>query len=429
MNFKEEFLHFLWKNQIFEARNLITYQGQEVRIKNPGIYNLNAGPDFLNAHITIQDQDWYGHIEIHKHASDWYAHKHQDDANYLPVILHVVYLQDLEIEDVLLKRIPHIELKGRIPLKYFTNYDYFYNQMRKYPCLGQLHHISDVSKRLWLNRMTIERLETRKKKIETLYNQCQSDWNQLSFILIARYFGMKVNNQSFEQLALRIPYANLLKIRNQALSVEALLFGLAGLLNQNFSDEFPNRLKKEYEHLKKRFSIPEMHFIEWKTMRMRPSNFPTIRLSQLAHFITKSQNIFSDILCLQTISEMHDYLKFQASKYWSNHHLFDHESSTTRLKNTGRPFRKNIILNAILPLLFCYGKYVEKTDLVDRSLKLYEELDPEKNSISRKWRSIGLKLSSAADTQAVLHMDQNYCANLKCLNCAIGYRLLKRIQD
>lgn len=424
MHFKEEFLHFIWQKQAFDHHELKTTDGDALVIKNQGRLNAHSGPDFLHSEITHKGQNWHGHIEIHKKSSDWYAHGHHEDPAYDPVVLHVVYEHDLPAEDALSQKVPHLELRGLIPLSYYRNYERFFQQLKSHPCHSQLSGVNELSIHMWLQRMAVEKMESKKRQIDGFLDQFKGDWNQVCFVVLARYFGMKVNNDGFEHLARAIPANMLHRLGGNRLAVEALLYGRAGMLKGQFRDEYPRQLKKEYTHLKKKYGLPEMHPVEWKFMRMRPANFPTIRISQLADLMCRGEHPFSQLIQLSSLSEMRAYLQVEASPYWKEHYVFDRDTENSRTKKSGRAFLDNLIINAVLPLMFSFAKTKGNHELMDRVFYFFESLKPESNALIRKWDKAGFKSRNAADSQALLHLNEHYCKPLRCLHCAIGYKLM-----
>jgi hypothetical protein len=439
---KEEFLHYLWRTRRFDTNNLKTTSGEPLTILQFGEYNTHAGPDFLNAQIRINDMTWAGSVEMHVKASDWLLHKHESDDAYRNVILHVVYEDDMPIkrsnnsefsEDT--EGYACLSLQHRFAAEVYQQYWEWVHTEHWIPCYASFFKVDEFTKTMWYERLLVERLEQKTEAIATSLANNKGDWEETFYQHITRNFGLKVNTEPMEQLARTIPHRLLAKYKNNLFQIEALLFGQSGLLEKPLKDEYPNILKKEYAFMQLKHNLMPINAVTWKFMRMRPANFPTIRIAQLAALIFKSSHLFSKVLDCEHITDIEKLLDVKIGDYWQTHYVFDilekegedpsvSEGSKGQ-KSLGKEAKSLLIINTIVPFLFYYGAYKKEEIYKDRALQFLENLQPEKNSIIEKWSDMGVKVQSAYNTQALLQLKNEYCTKKRCLECAIGNVLLK----
>ncbi len=420
---KEDFLYYLWRMKQFDLNDLKTTSGDEITIQNGGELNSDSGPDFLNARIKIGSTLWAGNVEMHLKSSDWLAHRHQKDPAYDNVIMHVVLEEDQPILRKSGERIPCLELQKRIPPKISKTYKKLIQNGHWIPCQQLIHKVPEITRNLWLDRLMVERLEAKTTEIENSLNLNQNNWEETFYQFLARNFGIKINAEPFEQLAKSISLLTLNKHKSSLLQLEALLFGQAGLLEEDFKDKYPLKLQKEYQFLKIKYHLKAINGSSWKLMRLRPANFPAIRIAQFATLIYQSVHLFSKILIAKNVKEIENMFDVKISNYWQTHYVFD-KPSIKRNKSFGRNAIHLLIINTVAPFLFLYGKKKGEDRFKEKALQLLEELKPEKNSITEKWKSLGIDPVSAYQSQALLHLKNNYCKNKNCMNCAIGYTVL-----
>lgn len=421
---KEDFLHYVWRLQRFNQSLLQTTEGENIQLLAIGEHNKNAGPDFLNARLRIGTTLWAGNIEIHLRASEWLNHQHQHDPAYDNVILHVVLEEDQLIYRPNQERIPCLELRNRIDLKLSKNYLRLLQQETWIPCQSQLASVSTISKKLWLDRLMVERLEQKTQQLQEILSQTNNDWEESFYRLLARSFGLQVNPQPFEQLARSLSLTLLRRHKNNLRQIEALFFGQAGMLQDNFADQYPNQLKKEYDFLRRKYRLAPMPKSAWKFLRLRPANFPTIRIAQLAMLIYQSSHLLSKVLAVQNIPEIENMFDRRVSPYWQKHYLFD-KISPKRNKTLGKSTIHLLVINTLAPFLFYYGQQQGDEKHQDQALRLLEAIKPEQNHIIKQWKKLGLKPESAYQSQALLQLKKHYCDARQCLNCAIGHQILK----
>ncbi len=421
---KEDLLHFVWRTKRFDLSDLKTTEGEEIQIQSFGEHNSHAGPDFFNAKIKIGDTLWAGNVEMHLKSSDWNKHNHSDDRAYDNVILHVVLEEDEPIFRKSGERIPALELKKRISEKLSKTYLKLLHNEYWIPCQHHFFEVSEMKRNIWLDRLLVERLESKTDIIHQRLEQNKQHWEETFYQFLARNFGVKVNNDAFEQLARATPLIHLSKHKNDLFQIEAMLFGQAGMLEEEFGDDYPNRLKKEYHFLKKKYKLEPIDKVNWKFMRLRPANFPTIRIAQFAQLIFQSAHLFSKILEAENVEALEKLFKIEASDYWKTHYTFDNESEE-KPKKLGKTAIHLFIINTIAPFLFVYGRQKAETAFQDKALALLESLKPEKNSIIDGWKNLGVKPESAAQTQALLQLKNQYCNQKRCLECSVGATILK----
>ncbi|RYF89851.1 MAG: DUF2851 family protein [Chitinophagaceae bacterium] len=373
----EKLLQYIWQFQHFNNRNLVSNRAEPLQVIFAGNLNSNQGPDFLNAKIKTGDTTWAGNIEIHVKASEWDAHGHSNDPNYRNIILHVVWQNDLP--DVL--PFPTLELQPHTAITLLNRYDELMHSAQFIPCQQHIRNVGGLSFTAWKERLAVERLQARAQHIQELLQKNNQHWEEVFWWMLARNFGMKINMGSFERIAQSLPLTILARHKNQIHQLEALLMGQAGLLDKIFEDDYPNLLRREYQFLQKKYSLRKAHAPLY-FLRMRPANFPSIRLAQLAMLVHQSHHLFSIIKENESLRAVQELLNVTANDYWHYHYKFDEETAF-RQKNLGQQMIENICVNTIVPMLFAYGHFNKQTNLVQKALAWLGELSAEKNAISQ----------------------------------------------
>lgn len=421
---EEELLQHIWKFKLFNQLDLTTTDNETVEIIKAGEHNTDAGPDFFNAKIKIGNTLWAGNVEVHITAGDWQKHKHQNDKAYDNIILHVV----LSADKILLRNsgetIPTVELKNRINEKVIENYLNFKESKDWIPCQKQIAVVPAFIVNSTIDRLLLERLERKSMQIKSSLALNNNNWEETFYQLLARNFGFKTNAEPFELLAKSTPLLIIAKHKSSILQIEALLFGQAGFLEEHFEDAYLQKLQNEYIFLKQKFKLKPMEKHLWKFLRLRPVNFPTIRISMFANLIFKSTHLFSKIIETEKLDHLKRLMNVEVSEYWQTHYIFD-KTSNRKTKQLGNDAINNIIINTIVPFLFVYGKQKDSEKHAERALTFLEQTEGENNSIINKWKSLGISPETAYSTQALLQLKNEYCTNKKCLNCSIGNYLLK----
>lgn len=417
----EKFLHFIWNMGLFQKNNLKAISGEEIEIVKLGVPNTDAGPDFMNAQVRINGTLWAGNIEIHKLASDWQKHNHHQNVNYDNVILHVVNKHDHETFRVNGEIIPTIELK--YPNEYLKRYTELEISDKWIPCVDNIQKVDKILISSWMETMLVDRLEEKSTSIQALLQETNGDWEQAFFVTFCKSFGQKVNGLPFEQLGKSLPVQQLSKYHDHKLFLEAILFGQAGMLENQPKDEYHAYLQKEFHHLRRKHHLQPIDAGIWKFHRLRPLNFPTVRIAQLASFLNQNTSLLSNVVKKKTVHELQEFLSIEATGYWKNHYQFG-KISNEKTKKLGNATLDIIIINTIVPFLFIYGAHTGKPYLKDHAMNLLYEISPEKNSIIDKWTGLGIKVQSAFDTQALIQLKNKYCDARKCLSCRIGTKII-----
>ncbi|OIQ17351.1 DUF2851 family protein [Lacinutrix sp. MedPE-SW] len=420
---QEDFLHYIWKHKKLETSNLKTQNNELVSILKTGEHNHNTGPDFFNAQLKIGNQLWAGNVEIHVKSSDWYLHNHETDSNYDNVILHVVWEHDTAIFRQNNTEIPTVELKNNVSNQALNNYVKLFNNSQKWiNCENDFTSISSFTMSNWLERLYFERLERKAKDINIILEQSKNNWEAVLFKLLAKNFGLKVNGDSFFSLANNLDFSIVRKQQSKQVGLEALFFGQTQLLREDCQDPYFLELKKEYTFLKQKFNLNEIGVLPLQFFRLRPPNFPTIRLSQLATLYTTHNNVFSKIIKTNNIIDFYTIFKIEASQFWQTHYTFNKESKKSK-KQLTKSFIDLLLINTVIPIKFSYAKQQGKN--IDQDIVLLlEQIAPEKNSIVSKFNSLKNVADSALQSQALIQLKNEYCNKNKCLQCAIGNQLI-----
>ena len=420
---KEDFLHFLWKHLLFDKQQMTSTSGEKIEVINPGQHNTDAGPDFFNAKIRIGSTLWAGNVEIHSRASDWRRHAHQHNEAYNNIILHVVLENDTDIVRDNGQAIPAFVMTYDPILK--ERYEALLAAPPPVPCAPHVRHIQPIQMIHFLGRLLAERLEGKAANIKQALAFTNNEWNAAFHQLLFRAFGFGVNTVTFELLAKSTPYKVISKHRHALLQLEALLFGQAGLLQGPAKDEYHSILQKEYCFLREKFQLSPLAAHLWKFLRLRPSNFPTIRLAQLAQFLHHAPPIIHLMEAWHKHSEKELYAQFdvQASEYWNAHFVFG-KSSPPQPKKLGQASIHNLIVNLAIPYLFTYAQYHHYDNLRENALELLEKFPAEQNHIIRQWKQAGVDVHNAFHSQALIQLQTAYCDKKRCLYCPIGAEII-----
>ena len=419
----EQLLHYVWKHKIFPLKELKTTTGQQVEVIDTGLANTDAGPDFFNAKLKLDGVLWIGNIEIHERSSDWFKHGHHADAGYNSVILHIASEIDTEISRSNGERIPQIQLI--CPEAVRTNYKELLETDSYPPCYRIIPSLPPFTAHSWMTALQMERFEQKATLLNERLKRCQGNWEDAFFITLARNFGFGLNGDAFETWAHRLPFRAVDKPRNDLFQIEAIFFGQAGILEDSDGDGYYLRLKKEYTYLQHKFGLIPMDASLWRFLRLRPANFPHIRIAQLACLYHRAYGLLSRIMETETLQGVRDILKGGTSEYWLTHYTFG-GSSPSRPKTLSNTSLDLLIINTVVTFLYAYGLHKGNRVLCARAGSFLEELKAENNYITRMWEQCGMKASNAADSQALIQLKKEYCDKKKCLYCRIGYEYLKR---
>lgn len=421
----EDFLYFLWQFQYFDATHLTTTAGELLQVLAIGQRNDHAGPDFINGRVVVDSIEWAGSIEMHLRSSDWHRHAHTTDRAYESVVLHVVWENDTDICRHDGTAVPTLALKDITSPKLLHKYHLLIGNKATIPCENQLEAVSDLQKRMMLDRAATQRLERKAQGVLELLIQNHQDWEETTYQLLAQNFGFKVNAEPMLRLAQGLPLKILHKHRDNLFQLEALLFGQAGLLDAPV-DEYALALQKEYGFLSVKYNLKptQLQAHEWKFLRLRPANFPTIRLAQLAAFIQQQPSLFSLFIHGENVKKLEEVLRIKQSDYWQTHYHFQ-KITAAKVATLGKASVENIVVNTVVPLLAAYAEAKDNLDFMGKATELLEQLPAETNHLTEMWHQMGVESKTAFDSQAIIELYTHFCVKKGCLQCAIGTSLLK----
>lgn len=421
----EDLLQFIWEAGLFDSANLRTVDNEPLEVIHAGHIQANGGPDLSGAQVRIGDQLWAGNVEVHLRTSEWNAHGHQHDPAYNNVVLHTVYLHDAEIRTANGRSPATVELRGRIHEQNLHLHQALMTAQRTVPCAPHLSSVDPGRISLWLERLLVERLERKSKEVEALYHSLGKDASETLHHILLRGLGKPVNNEPFGMLAHALPLKLLLKYRDDALRMEALLLGQAGFLEEAFTGEHPLRLQQEYRWMARLHRLRPVPVAAWKLGRLRPPNFPTVRLAQWAALLAGPAHGYDQLLAHDDPEALRALLQVEAAGYWKNHYRPGH-AAAPKAKRLGRTMADSLIINGIVPYLFAMGRIRGHQPWEDRAMALMEGLPAERNAIIREWGQLGLEAATAGQSQALIELRNHHCAARKCLSCAIGIQLHKK---
>jgi hypothetical protein len=422
---QEGFLHFLWQFGYFNRNHLATTAGEPLQILHPGYPHTDAGPDFRQARLLIGQLEWVGNVEIHLRSSDWQAHQHHLDDAYDHVILHVVWQHDRDIYRKDHSLVPTLVLADKTPADLLTRYRYFISNTEKIPCAAQFREVKSLYKLQALENALLQRLAQKADMVKNLLQHNQYDWEETTYQLLARNMGFKLNSEPFLQLSRAVPLKLLHKHSDRLFPMEALLFGQAGFLDKPLDDAYYQQLQKEYAFLAHKYNLSggKLPAHLWKFLRLRPANFPTLRIAHLAALIQAHKHLFSLFIHTESPKAFVQWLQVQPSAYWQAHYNFGKTTATTT--TPGKESKENILVNTLVPLLVCYAREKGNNHYIDKAIGLLEGLPAENNRITRIWKNLGLPVAHAYDSQASIELYNHFCTQKKCLSCPVGLSLLK----
>ena len=422
----EYLLQYLWKHALFTPHSLKTTDNEPVTVIKPGTHNQHAGPDFLEATIKIGNTTWIGNVEIHLRTSDWLRHQHEQNPNYQNLVLHVVYEDDFTLA---VCNFPTLELKDNLPEALIERYRSMMTTVDPVPCAAQLPGISDMVWYNWLERLLAERWEEKQDTWKQLWGRTANNWRTMLYYFLAANFGFHTNKEPFLQLALSLPLAILTRHRKNLVQTEALLLGQAGLLQSvDRADDYTIRLETEYHFLRRKYNLEPINPLLWKFMRMRPANFPTIRIAQFAMLVHTAIELFAKMMEIKDADTLFKMLDIKASGYWDTHYRLGHKVAEAKPKRLGHQAIHNILINTVAPMQYFYAKMQGKDGLHQSSLQLLSGLAPEQNAILKRWASVGRVAQDAVQSQAMLQLYHRYCVPKRCLNCSVGHQLLRKAE-
>ncbi|MBQ9668479.1 MAG: DUF2851 family protein [Prevotella sp.] len=429
----ERLLHYVWKHRMLPLRPLETTDGREVELIDPGLHNHNAGPDFFNAKVKIGGTLWVGNVEIHLKSSDWYLHHHDRDPRYDNVVLHVVSQADADVRNSQGQYLPQVVIE--VPREVSEHYEELLHTDQYPPCYKIIPQLTPLTVHAWMAALQTERLEQKTRAIEQRARLKDGSWEDAYFVTLARNYGFGINGEAFELWAQHVPLGAVGKHRDDLFQVEAIFMGQAGLLDEESIPEryreaamqegYFQKLRNEYLYLAHKFSMKPMNFAVWRFLRLRPQNFPHIRISQLANLYYERHAGLSELLECDTLDKARQLMQTHVTPYWETHYTFGSES-TKNMKNLSVSSTNLLLINTVIPMLFAVGRHRQREELCDRAFDFLEGLRAEQNHIIRMWRECGLEVRTAGDSQALIQLKKEYCDRRDCLRCRFGYEYLKR---
>ena len=428
----EQLIHYVWKHKLFPLVGLKTTDGQDVEVIDPGLHNHDAGPDFFNAKVKIGGTMWVGNVEIHDRSSDWFLHRHDRDVAYNNVILHVAEAIDVDVKTQQGEYPPQMRLQ--VPTDVREHYEELLATDEYPACYRIIPQLSRLMIHSWMSALQTERLEQKTESIAQRVKECDGSWEAAYFVTLARNYGFGINGDAFELWAKHIPLQSVAHHRDNLMQIEALFLGQAGLLeavslperyhHQALSDSYFIELRSEYQYLAHKFGLQAMDVSQWRFLRLRPQNFPHIRIAQLARLYYEQRAGLSQLLECETIKQVRQLLATQVTPYWETHYLFGEESTRSEKKLSVASLNLQVI-NTVCPILFAFGKHKNAEKYCERAFDLLDKLKAENNHIVRMWKEVGLKVDTAGDSQALIQLKKAYCDRKDCLRCRIGYEYLK----
>lgn len=424
MQINEHFLQYIWQFKKLPLFNLFTVDGEKVMIVQSGIWNNDAGPDFINAKLYIGKTLWSGNVEIHIESSDWYRHGHHKDPMYDSVVLHIVLLQDQKVFRQNGTEIPAIEIHESVVREHFIHYNKMFGGKQAIACSRHFAKIEDLVFQNQLERSAIARVIEKSEYILDYLEKTHGDWNQTTYFLLLRSFGFHINAVPFEILSYALPYKVLRKHLSNGVELESLMFGQAGFLQQDFGDYYYRLLQSNYDHLRRKYTLYPMQIAKWKFLRLRPSNFPTVRIAQLAGFLHGKSHLFDFMMNERTISEWADvFSEIKMPDFWNNHYHFN-KHCEEKLSAMGKKSVYIILINVIVPLFYAYGTYIGNNELKFKAISILEQIPLESNVVIRQFTPLNFKFSNALQTQGAIQLYQKLCAQKRCLQCKVGVKLM-----
>lgn len=426
-DFHENFLQLVWKYQYFDKNQLVTTDDLPLVVKRIGFHNFHEGPDFSESHIKLADLDHFGHVEIHRKSSDWKAHAHSSDTRYNSVILHVVWEHDEEIHRSDGTSIPTLELKGKIYLDVLRNFERLISGKPDILCSEDLAQVEEIIRFSMLEKALVERYIEKSKLVQEILADTRGDWEETTYRWLFYNFGFKANNHVMLRLAAKLPYLIMKRHAGQPLIQEALVMGQAGFLDAPAEDDYTRFLQREFFFYKSKYSLHQpIYPSEWKFMRVRPTNYPTVRLAQVAAILHHSPNLFSNILASSSdISTLKRQFDFEIPSYWQYHYHFGKPTAKKQSRALSPDTVSLLAINFIVPLWYAYGQFTDDMSWQERCFDLLQEIHSESNFITRKFEAFQWKAQNAFDSQGMIGLHNNYCTKRKCLECKIGQNLLR----
>lgn len=420
----EAFLQTVWKHKLIGQSEFKGTKDETIEVISIGEHNQDSGPDFFNSKIRIDDVVLAGNVELHLKTSDWLRHKHQLDKTYDNLVLHVVLEHDLDLSQNSNHNVTVLELKNYLKPGLIDQYQALHNSTQPIACGRSINQVNEFVWKSWMDRLAVSRIESKTDYIEHLFVYCQHNYEETLYLLLCRNFGFKINNEAFELLGKSLPFSILKQYSNNSQQVEALLYGVAGFLEDVFDDDYPHLLQNEFEFLKQKHKLISIKKELWKFSKTRPVNFATIRLSQFAWLICKRESLYHLIEDRCSLEQLKNFFSIEANEYWNSHYKFDEVADFSR-KPLGDVAFQTIVINTIVPFLFFLAKHSANESFSEYGLELLSTVKAEVNTKTKHFLKLGVKTESALESQAQIHLYDNFCSKKACLHCNVAQALLK----
>jgi hypothetical protein len=421
---KEDFLHYVWQYRHYDFLHAKTTRGQPVVVIFPGYHNLDAGPDFLQAVVTIDNVRWVGSVEIHCRSSDWLRHRHQYDDKYKSVILHVVYEHDMEIFLSGQEVVPTMELRDKIPREMYDRYEELVSRQDRLLCRWSLADMDTLLLQNQLSKVLVERMTERQNRYLGMLEACQKDWKELFYRVLAIGFGCRKNATAFELLVQSLPYRIVRAHHSSQLQLYALLFGQSGMLDGAERDEYVEKLRYEYDYLRYKYGLSPIGGHQWNWLRLRPQNFPSLRLAQFAQLLYETGDLQCERVLQTPYPQLRQWLSVVPDSYWETHYQLG-KSTVEHAVGVGSSTADLLIINTIVPLRFCYARFFGDDAMQEGALELLERVRYEDNKTTREFADSAFPCGSAYDSQAQIELMEHYCERKRCLECSIGEKIVR----
>lgn len=419
----EDILQFIWLHRLLKPGDIKTVNGSAVKVISPGTLNRDSGPDFFNAQLNIGGLLLSGNVEIHVRSSDWKKHGHERDRAYDSILLHVVLEHDEPIEQNLIHRVEVLEVRTLIDPAVLSRYETFHTAGISIPCQKQLQHVPDIVFTGWAERLAIERLEQRVTRIDQLVRQNHGDYAQALYTLLLSAFGFGINSAAFEMLGRALPLRILIRHSDNLQQTEALLFGTAGMIDEQLEAAALRNLQNEFAFLRRKYGLHPIKKEVFKFSRMRPSNFPALRIAQFAAFFHRSPWLLTAPLALRTREELVDHLRANLSAYWQRHYNTGNALSAGEL-HLGKQAAELLVVNVFAPFYFYCGRRFSHPEQTENALGLLRSCAAELNRKTRLFAKKKHLVRDAFGSQGLIQLADQYCQKKQCLRCAIGTALL-----
>jgi hypothetical protein len=400
MERKEDLLQYIWKFRLFNIP-LLDSQANCIEVIDTGQPNTDSGPDFFNARIKTGPLIWAGNVEIHLKASDWYRHGHHLDPAYDNVILHAVIEDDRRVLNSKGREIQTVKML--FSQDFWSQSKDLLTKSKKSVNRESLASITGDWYHIWLERLYMERLEERIAAVKISLAETNNDWEEVMYRALGRAMGQKTNAEPFEMLTRTISIEEINRYCPDLQSKEAILLGQAGMLNGTAGDDYFMALRRTYDIHRRSLELQPMESYLWKYLRLRPMNFPDIRIAQFAGMLDKYPLLFHRLTNVPDPADFIMKMKLSTSRYWMSHFRLNKPGRWGE-RIVGKERLCGLLVNAVVPVLCVYFREEGKTvDLFNIS-HIPARLPVENNRVIRIWKSLGISVKDGFSSQALLQL-------------------------